>query len=150
MWEYQRGNFVKSLNLGNRFYAGDFTFDLDYSTRCTDLKTAFTGDFTLTFMPSYEWEWGRAFAKIGYEKLSGCTYVSPFEDIAEPVLEGNNLFYGAGLEFFPIKSYKDVRIHALWASNTFLTEGHYLNIGLKWKLDLTRAFKKRSEKVTNK
>lgn len=150
MWEYQKGKFVKSLNLGNRFYAGNFTFDLDYSTRCTDLKTAFTGDFNVTFMPSYEWEWGRAFAKIGYEKLSACTYVSPLPDFEELQLEGKNLFYGAGVELFPIKSYKDVRIHAMWASNSFLTKGHYLDVGLKWTVDFTGACKAIIDKVRNK
>ena len=150
MWEYRRGGFMKSLNLGNRFYLGDFTLDLDYSTRCTDLKDAFTGDFNVCFMPSYEWEWGRAFVKLGYEKLSECTYVSPLDDFEEIMLEGDNLFYGAGVEFFPLKSYKDVRLHAMWASNSYLTEGHYLNIGLTWKLNLTSAGKAILNKVRNK
>ena len=150
MWEYEKGGFVKSLNLGNRFYVGDFTIDLDYSTRCTSLKNAFTDDFTVTFMPAYEWQWGRAFAKVGYEKLSACTYVSPFENLEEPVLEGENIFYGAGVEFFPVKSNRDVRVHAIWASNSFLTEGHYLNIGLTWKLDLTGAAKSLFNKIRNK
>lgn len=150
MWEYERGRFAKSLNLGNRFYVGDFTFDLDYTTRCRDMKKAFTGDFTVTFMPSYEWEWGRAFAKVGYEKLSESTYVCPTEWLEDPVLEGNNVFYGAGLEFFPIKSYKDVRIHAMWASNSYLTQGHYLNVGLKWRLDLTSAGKAICSRIRNK
>ena len=150
MWEYEKGRFVNSLNLGNRFYVGDFTFDLDYSTRCTSLKKAFTEDFTVSFMPAYEWEWGRAFAKVGYEKISACTYVSPLEDIEDAVLEGENWFYGAGVEFFPIKIYKDVRIHAMWASNSFLTEGHYLNVGLTWNLNLTRAAKALFNKIRNK
>ena len=142
MWEYDKGQFVKSLNLGNRFYAGDFTFDLDYSTRCTSLSKAFCDDFTLTFMPSYECEWVRAFAKVGFEKLSGCTYISPF-DYIDYTAEGNNLFCGAGVEFFPLKSYKDLRIHAVWAANSLLENEHlhYLNIGLTWKLNLTNAAK---------
>ena len=149
MWEYNKGQFVKALNLGNRFYAGDFTFDLDYSTRCTDLKAAFTKDFTVNFMPAYEWEWGRAFAKIGFEKVALTTYVSPTEEdpeislvpeVKEP-FTGTNFFYGAGVEFFPLKSYKDVRVHAIWASNSHITAGHYINIGLTWKLHLTSAAK---------
>ena len=141
MWEYQRGKFVNSLNLGNRFYVGDFTFDLDYSTRCKSLKDAFTKDFTVTFMPSYEWDWGRALVKVGYEKLDETTYVCPQGELEDPVMGKDNLFYGAGLEFYPIKSYKDVRIHAIWASNSYLTAGHYINVGLTWKLNLTNAAK---------
>ena len=101
-------------------------------------------------MPAYEWQWGRAFAKVGYEKLSACTYVSPSEDLEEPVLGGENIFYGAGVELFPVKSNRDVRVHAIWASNSFLTEGHYLNIGLTWKLDLTGAAKSLFNKIRNK
>ena len=140
MWEYQKGKFIKALNLGNNFYVGDFTLNLDFSTRCKALKDAFTKDFTLTFMPSYEWEWGRAFAKVGYEKVSENTYIGLLDEEGIP-FEGENVFYGAGLEFFPIKSYKDVRIHAMWASNTNLTAGHYLSVGLTWKLNLTQAAK---------
>ena len=150
LWEYQKGRYVNSLNLGNRFYAGDFTFDLDYSTRCTSLKDAFTSDFTLTFMPAYEWEWGRAFAKVGYEKVSDCTYACAPD---EWDFYGENLLYGAGLELFPIKSSKDVRIHAIWASNNQKIEGvnpNYINVGLKWKFDITRGVKTMLDKVRNK
>ena len=143
MWEYDKGKFVKALNLGNRFYAGDFTFDLDYSTRCTSLSTAFCDDFTLTFMPSYECDRVRAFAKVGFEKLSECTYISPIDYTDDTIVSGNNLFCGAGVEFFPLKSNKDLRIHAMWAANSLLENErlHYLNIGLTWKLNLTQAGK---------
>lgn len=134
MWQYDKGRYVKALNLGNRFYVGDFTFDLEYMTRATDIKKAFTSDFTLLFSPAYEWEWGRAFAKIGWERINEDNFGYDFT--------GDNLFYGAGAEFFPFKTYKDVRLHAIWASNSHLTAGHYLNIGLTWKMNLTDAGKK--------
>ena len=56
----------------------------------------------------------------------------------------------AGAEFFPLKSNKDVRIHAIWASNSHLTTGHYINIGLTWKFNLTQAGKAIFSKITNK
>ena len=141
MLQYDKGRYVKSLNLGNRFYAGNFTFDLEFSTRCTDLDKAFSEDFTFLFSPSYEWEWGRAFAKIGWEKVSGSTYICPHADMEADMFLGENLFYGAGAEFFPFKSYRDIRIHAIWASDSHLTAGHCMNIGLTWKMDLTGAGK---------
>ena len=52
---------------------------------------------------------------------------------------GDNVFYGAGLEFFPVK---DVRIHAVWASNSHLTQGHYINVGLTWNFNLTDTAKR--------
>jgi hypothetical protein len=89
------------------------------------MEEAFTSDFTLQCSPSYEWKWGRAFAKVGWEKVTN-----------------DNIFYGAGAEFHPFKNYRDIRLHAIWASNTELTASHYINIGLTWKMNLTRAGKK--------
>ena len=141
LWQYESGKYVKALNLGNRFYAGDFRFDLDYATRFTDIKKAFSSDFSLMFSPSYEWEWGRAFGKIGWERVT--------EDNFGYEFTGDNLFYGAGLEIFPIKTCKDVRVHAIWASNSHLTGGHYINIGLTWSLSLTKAGKYLFNKAKN-
>lgn len=141
LWQYETGGYLKSLNLGNRFYAGDFRFDLEYSTRTRGWRDAFTSDFTLMFSPSYEWDWGRAFAKVGWDKVT--------EDYLGHEFIGSNVFYGAGAEFFPLKDNKDIRLHAIWASNTHLTESHYINVGLTWKLDLTRAGKKLFNKIKN-
>ena len=141
LWQYETGGYLKSLNLGNRFHAGDFRFDLEYSTRTRGWRDAFKSDFTLMFSPSYEWDWGRAFAKVGWDKVT--------EDYLGHEFIGSNVFYGAGAEFFPLKDNKDIRLHAIWASNTHLTESHYINVGLTWKLDLTRAGKKLFNKIKN-
>ena len=141
LWQYDMGKYTKSLNLGNRFRFDDFSFDLEYSTRCTDMKKAFTDDFNLIFSPSYEWDWGRAFAKVGWERVSENTHICPSQDMEIEFL-GDNIFYGAGAEFFPFKSNEDIRIHAIWASDLHRTGGHYINIGLTWKFDLTGAGKK--------
>ena len=138
MWQYDKGRYIKALNLGNRFYAGHFRFDLDYSTRTATLENAFTSDFTLTFAPSYEWEWGRAFAKVGWDRVT--------EDHFGYGFIGSNIFYGAGVEVFPLKGYKDLRIHTIWASNTKLSADHFINVGLTWKMNLTDAV----EKLINK
>ena len=130
LWQFDKGKYIKSLNLGNRFSAEDFSFDLDCSFRGINIKES---DLTLTFLPAYEWEWGRAFAKVGWERVNA--------DYMGYDFKGDNIFYGAGTEFFPVKSCEDIRIHAIWASNSHLTAGHYLEIGLTWKLNLTRAGK---------
>ena len=133
LWQHPEGGYVESLNLGNRFHFGDFSFDLDYLTRAKSIKHFFTSDISVMFSPSYEWEWGRAFAKVGWEKVA--------EDYLGYDFIGDNLFYGAGVEFFPLKSQKDVRLHAIWAANTAISNSHYINIGLTWKFNLTRAGK---------
>lgn len=139
MWEFEKGRYVKALNLGNRFYFGDFRFDLEYATRAVEMKKAFTSDFTLQFSPSYEWKWGRAFAKVGWERIA--------EDNFGYEFTGDNIFYGAGAEFYPFKNYRDIRLHAIWASNTELTASHYINVGLTWKMNLTSLGKKLFNKL---
>ena len=131
MWQFEKGRYVKALNLGNRFYVGDFTIDLEYMTRAADVKGLFTQDFTALVAPSYEWEWGRAFAKFGYEHVA--------EDLPYELAydAGNHMFYGAGLEFFPLKGDKDVRVHAAWSSSNWGL--NTLDIGLTWKFDITGA-----------
>ena len=133
LWQYDTNGYVGSINLGNRFYLGDFTVDLEYMSRGLSGKGLFTDDITLHVVPSYEWEWGRAFAKLGWEKINTDTMGYEFT--------GSNLFYGAGLEFFPAKDYKDLRIHAVWGANNYSGE-HILEIGIKWDLNLTEAGKR--------
>ena len=50
-----------------------------------------------------------------------------------------NLFYGGGVEFFPLREDKDVRIHAAWSDNEFF--GNNLNVGLTWRFNVTKAAK---------
>jgi hypothetical protein len=45
------------------------------------------------------------------------------------------MFYGAGLEFFPLKENKNVRVHAAWMGHTIGIST--LDIGLTWKMDIT-------------
>ncbi len=135
LWEYGQGRYVKAINLGNRFYFGDFSFDLEYMTRSADIGGMFTDDFTFIFSPSYNFgDWGRLFAKFGWE---GSNYDIPYE-LTYAVGE-QYIFYGLGFEYFPLKENKNLRLHAAWAGNFW--EENYLNIGLKWRFDLTGAVK---------
>ena len=133
MWQYDTDRFVKSLNFGNMFYFGDFSLMLDYMTRSRELNTLFTEDFTLLAEPSYGGiEWCRIFGKVGFERAS---------DFIDYEFVGDNLYYGLGAEFFPLKENKDIRIHAAWTHNTGYSGCHQLNIGLTWKMNLTKALK---------
>ena len=40
-------------------------------------------------------------------------------------------FYGAGINYYPIKDNKDVRIHAFWHSNNDNYKAHVVGIGVK-------------------
>ena len=133
LWQYGTKDFIGSLNFGNRFHLGDFTFDIEYMTRGTGIRTLFTDDFTLLAAPAYEWDWGRVFGKIGWDRVTN--------DIMGYEFTGNNVFYGAGIEVFPIKTYKDLRLHAAWGANTSFTGELFLEIGLKWSFNLTDTVK---------
>ncbi len=54
------------------------------------------------------------------------------------VLPGVELgFYGAGVEYFPIKSAKQsVRLHAFWHSNTSTPVPQTFNVGLRWQMNV--------------
>ena len=136
MWQYDKGSFVKALNLSNRFYLGDFTVDLEYMTRAADIKTLFKDDFTLMVAPSYENDRLRVFAKLGWESVAEGL---PYELAYEECIGSDYIFYGAGVEFFPLKEDKDVRLHAAWSSSNI--GANFLNIGVTWKFDLTKAGK---------
>ena len=134
LWQYDTGSYMKSVNLGNRFSFDDFSVDLEYMTRATDLKNLFTQDFTLMAVPSYEFaDWGRVTGKFGWEKcgedaLMGYGY------------DGSYMFYGLAAEFFPIEDYEDLRVHASWGHGC--NRPHVFNIGVTWKFSLTDTVKK--------
>ena len=134
LWQYDKGKYVKALNFGNRFHIGDFQIDLEYMTRASQVGGLFKDDFAAIISPSYEWNWGRAFAKYGWEKVN--------VDVIGYDFTGTNMVYGLGIEFFPLKECKDIRFHAAWMSNTNYTGCSFLDIGLTWKLNLTEAGKR--------
>ena len=137
MWQFEPERYVKALNLGNRFYLGGLTFDLEYMTRSASLNSLFKDDFTFIAAPSYEFgDMFRAFAKFGWERTAADL---PYELAYEEYMGSDYLFYGAGIEFFPLKEDKDIRLHAAWSSNNF--GDNFLNVGLTWKFNLTGAAK---------
>ena len=135
MWQFDQNRYVKALNLANRFYLGDFTLDIEYLTRAADISTLFRNDFTFIAAPSYEvGEFLRIFGKFGLERTATDL---PYELAYEDCLGTNYLFYGAGIEYFPLKENKDLRLHAAWSSNNL--GDNYLNVGLKLRMRLTDA-----------
>ena len=122
LWQYDSESYVKAVNLGNRFTAGNFAADLDLMGRFGELEDPICG-MTVTVAPSYAIsDWGRVFAKAGWES-------------------SEHVFGGAGFEYFPLKENKDIRFHAAWAYNEYMY-GHTLNIGVTWKMNMTGALKR--------
>ena len=133
LWQYDQGSYMKLLNFGNRFTFDDFSFDLEYMTRASDIRNMFTEDFTLSIAPTYEFsDWGRIKGRFGWEKCG--------EDaLMEYGYDGSYMFYGLAAEFFPIKDYEDLRLHASWGHGC--NRSHIINIGVTWKFSLTQTVK---------
>ena len=160
MFEYERGKFVNCIALGNMFYVGNLSLGLDCIMRGADVKQVGKDEITVNFMPSYEFgDKFRLFGKIGWER-SGENLPYDFwgeylstedmilaneENLATMpafLIAGEDYwFYGAGLEYFPLKENKSVRLHAAWMSNNY-TNRNAVNVGLTWKFDLVKAFKR--------
>ena len=77
------------------------------------------------------------FAKGGYDvnnaQQEGASFVYD-----RYVLPGVELgFYGAGIEYFPIKSArKAIRFHAFWCSNTSDVNPNTFNVGVRWQMNI--------------
>ena len=162
--EYTPGNFVKMAALGNTFYVGDLSLGVDYIMRGAKVKDMFK-DVTLNVMPSYNFgESLRLFGKFGWEQTSKPLdydfwgeYLDTEDMVAANEESGSAmpafliagedyLYYGAGIEYFPLKENKSVRLHAVWSSNNY-TKRHAFNVGLTWKFDIVKAVRHIARKV---
>ena len=158
--EYTPGEFTKVVALGNMFYVGDLSLGLDCIVRGAKFSSLGKDEVTLSFMPSYELGGKvRLFGKAGWERSSADLPYDFWGEYlsADDMTVANNecmstlpaflpanqsyWFYGAGVEYFPIKDSRDVRLHAIWASNS-CTARHTINVGVTWKFDVTRAIRR--------
>ena len=149
--EYDRGRFIKMASLGNLFSFGDFAAEIDVMQKLytidstTDYELSLIGKFGYTIKDKVE-----IFAKAGYEYRTG-------EDIfgweAEepcfiPAYIGYGkgyAFYGGGVNYYPLRNSKDLRLHALIGSNTH-SNSVAINIGATYHFNLTDLVKRQKEK----
>ena len=138
LWQHDKGTYMKGLNLGNRLNFGGFSCDLEYMVRATDMKRFGKDDFNIIVAPSYSFgEIVRIFGKFGWERTAADL---PYNLAYEDYKGGDYLYYGAGVEYFPFKENRDVRLHAYWAANNY--GDNMFNIGLRWKIDVTSVLKR--------
>ena len=138
LWQHDKGTYMKGINLGNRLNFGGFSCDLEYMVRATDLKRFGKDDFNIIVAPSYSFgEIVRIFGKFGWERTAADL---PYNLAYEDYKGGDYLYYGAGVEYFPFKENRDVRLHAYWAANNY--GDNMFNIGLRWKIDVTSVLKR--------
>ena len=107
MIEYLPGRFINYIALGNQFSFGDCRLQLDFMNRATDMKDIIGKDMSI--MTEFQWKACdrlNVIAKFTYDinrtGSIGDLCVAPGTDIYRA---------GATLEYFPIKTYKDLRMH---------------------------------------
>ncbi len=138
MVEYEKDHFINYIALGNKFHLGDTSVDLDYMNRYAGKDTDFFDDFSLHGKISYAVNDNvNIFVKGGYDVNKGQAEDASFI-YDRYVLPGVDMgFYGAGIEYFPIKeSKKAFRLHAFWCTNTSDIEPQTFNVGVRWQMNL--------------
>jgi hypothetical protein len=139
--EYARKKFVSFLALGHQFNMGDFALQLDWMNRA-DMNDFGFDDFSV--MADLSWS-----ALENLNVFAKATYDVNKDNVADLcVLPGTELTrVGAGVEFFPIKDSRDVRLHGTysyaWGQNGNLNgtvgDNHsFVSVGVTWKMSVLK------------
>lgn len=144
--EYERGVFVKTLGLGNGFFFDNLSVEFDAMYR--HLK--YDGDnhealavckVGYTFKGKVE-----LFAKGGYEYFSGIDIFGWKDDFGfiptdVSLCGGNYAFYGAGVNYYPLRNSDALRLHAVISSNNY-SNSLAMSFGATYHFDLTNTIRK--------
>lgn len=136
MIEYAPSKYINYIALGNKFDFGPVSWYIDYLNRYA-LKGSFFGDFSVISRLTYNiMDRVNVFVKGGFDFNNVQAADTPDADIWDSVVVPGtkHAFYGAGVEFFPMKNSKDVRIHAVWNSSNDNFNAHNISIGFRWLL----------------
>lgn len=140
MIEFLPGRFINYIALGNQFTFGDCRLQLDIMNRATDMKEFIGRDMSI--MTEFVWkacEQLNVIAKFTYDvnntRSEGDLCVAPGTDIFRA---------GAALEYFPLKTYKDLRLHLNCchtdgkspASAVLRPRQTIVDAGITWKVGL--------------
>ena len=136
--EYMRGKLIYHLNLGNRFEFGDFACELDFVSRATNAEHLLFRDYSVIG----EVSWAaldvlNVFIKATYDYNDGVAddlCVAPGTDI---------LRIGAGVEYFPLKENRNLRLHLNCCytdgdspiTNALQPKQTIIDAGLTWKMN---------------
>lgn len=136
MIEYEDGHYINYIALGNKLKFNKVLLDVDYMNRYAGKGSAFFEDFSISGKVEYGVSDSfNIFAKGGYDVNKSQEAGAPFIH-DRLVLPGVELgFYGAGVEYFPVKrDRQSLRFHAFWFSNTSNPMPNTFNIGMRWRM----------------
>lgn len=135
--EHEKGKYINYLALGNKINLGNFSFEADLMNRFADSDEFFASNFTLIGTAKYNINnQVSVFVKGGHDENSS----QPIDDAEindKVVVPGTKYtFGGAGVEYFPIKNKKDVRLHGFFATNNNEPQYFTFNLGVTWRMNL--------------
>ena len=146
MLEYSPGRYMNYIALGNKFSFGNFVIDFDFMNRASSLSEFLGRDFSI--MSQITWnpvERLNIFARLTYDKNS------TEANADTTVISGTEVLRaGAGIEYFPIKGTRNLRLHL----NACYTSGRnsapagslqgdqtIISAGITWKANLLKLIK---------
>lgn len=140
--EYERGRYIAYLSLGTSFETGPLRLEVDFMNRTARRQVLLFRDMTLI---------GEASCHVHprVKMLVKCSYdVNRTEPSLSPdappapdrsIAPGSEyLFYGAGVEYFPLRGNRNLRLHAVYTNtcNAASERIDNLQIGLRWRVGL--------------
>lgn len=137
--EVEKGHYINYITLGNKFSISNLSIEVDLMDRFSELQNNLFADYSVISNLKYTVNSKiKLFVKAGYDenKAQEPTALFIYDRYVEPGTE--HFFYGAGVEYFPISNSKDVRIHAVWASNNDLFQYHTFNVGVRWQMNVLK------------
>lgn len=143
MLEYADGRYIAYLALGNAIETGPFRLELDFMNRASKHQAFWFKDMSIVGEAScFVHERVKAIVKAGYDVNKTDYYSAVGDQMIAPdlcVAPGTDrAFYGLGVEYYPLKGSRNLRLHAAWA-DTYDADGqamNFLSIGLRWRVDL--------------
>lgn len=151
--EYDRGRFIKMASLGNMFSFGDFAAEIDVMQKLytidakTDYELSLVGKFGYTVKDKVE-----VFVKAGYEYRTG-EDIFGYEDEPDfiPTYIGYGkgyAFYGGGVNYYPLRASKDLRLHAVVGANNYSNKVA-ISVGATYHFNLTDLIQRQAKKRKN-
>ncbi len=140
--QYDQKKYMSMIALGQEFYAGDFTFRLDWQNR------AFPGNGKY-FGQEWQLQGGVIYNfndKVDVALLGGYSSLGGDYDYLYclPRLEKETYWNaGARVQWYPLRDSQDLRVHGVVAYNNYYCEdGLSINLGVTYNLNLTNLFQK--------
>jgi hypothetical protein len=143
MMEYLPGRFINYIALGNKFTIGNFSAEIDIMNKALSVKEFLGKD--MSFMCRFLWtptDYLNVFANVTHDynnyDMEGDWTVLPGTSVTR---------VGGGLEYFPIKNSKDLRLHMSYCytdgvntspAGALYPKQNIFDIGITWRMKLLK------------